>query len=475
MASKRSKQEISRDSFFTQESIIPEIESLFETLFPICRSLTGEGVRETLAILQSVSNFGVKAVPSGTQVFDWTVPEEWEISDAYIEDMNGHRIISFKENNVHVVNYSTAIDRVIPFNQLKSHLHSLPDLPTAIPYRTSYYKKDWGFCLTHEQLERMDKDAKYRVVISASHQPGSLNYGEFLMNGPSSKEYLISTYCCHPSLANDNLSGMILWILLLRWLKSINTEHSYRFVIAPETIGAITYLSENVETMKNIDGGYVLSTVAGPGEFGYSHSFSENHTIDKAAKMAMTECDISFINYPFDISGSDERQFSSPAFRIPMGTISKDKYFEYDYYHTSLDNLDFIKPEYLLQTLKLYQRTILNLENNKIYRSLNQSCETMLGKRGLYPSMGGNQKQKVAKIKKKFFASTDLGLDEGVSQTAQIEAMLWLMFYSDGQTQLIDIAEKTKISVGLLSSKAKLLIEKGLLEQVSSNGVNRKS
>jgi len=459
-----SNKKTSVNPFPGSDEIVAEIRTLFGRLFPICRSLTGDGVRQTLEILKSICDFDINSVASGTEVFDWIVPEEWSIDDAYIADQNGSKIVSFKENNVHVVNYSTAIDAVLTFDQLRPHLHTLAELPSAIPYRTTYYKKDWGFCLSHDQLERMDKKAKYQVLISSSHKPGVLNYGEVLIPGHSGQEYLVSTYCCHPSLANDNLSGMVLWVFLLRWLKSIKTEHSYRFIIAPETIGAITYLSEKTEDMKNIDGGYVLSTVAGPGKFGYSHSFKKDHLIDKAAKLAMADCGVEYINYPFDISGSDERQFSTPGFRIPMGTISKDKYFEYDYYHTSLDNLDFIKPEYLSKSLILYMMTILNLERNKIYKSLNQYCEPMLGKRGLYPSIGGSQKQKVG-ARADFFEKQS-NLNKAVTVTDEIEAMLSLMFYSDGEVSLIDIAEKTKLPMSVLDEKAKLLIKKDLLELV---------
>jgi len=447
--------------------LIAEVDDLFTQLFPICRSLTGSGVRETLSLLNSVSDFSIKEIASGSTVFDWTIPDEWEIEDAYIATSDGTRIISFRDSNIHVVNFSAPVNAVMTFDELEPHLHSLPDLPTAIPYRTTYYKRDWGFCLTHDQLQAMDKTVPYTVVIKASHKPGVLNYGEALLPGTSKQEYLISTYCCHPSLANDNLSGGILWILLLRWLKSCERHHSYRFVIAPETIGAITYLSENPEAMRKIAGGYVLSTVAGPGNFGYSHSFKHDHIIDRAAKRALTEFDINYISYPFDITGSDERQYSTPSFRIPVGTISKSKYFEYDYYHTSLDNLDYVKPEYLIDSLALYMSAIMNLEHNRTYRSLNPSGEPMLGKRNLYPSMGGNQKQKVA-YRGSEYKDSVYAISDGVATRGDdIEIMLWLMFHGDGETSILDIAEQIDMPVAQIFEKAELLCREGLLEPVA--------
>ena len=223
-----SKNKESVEPFPDSDKIIVEIKTLFGRLFPICRSLTGDGVRQTLEILKSVCDFNINSVASGTQVFDWIVPEEWNIEDAYIADKNGSKVVSFKENNIHVVNYSTAIDSVLTFDQLRPHLHTLPELPLAIPYRTTYYKKEWGFCLSQDQLERMDTTIDYQVLISSSHKPGVLNFGEHLIPGNSGQEYLISTYCCHPSLANDNLSGMVLWIFLLRWLKSIRLKEAMK-------------------------------------------------------------------------------------------------------------------------------------------------------------------------------------------------------------------------------------------------------
>lgn len=343
--------------------LVKEADELLHRLFPICRSITGDGVRQTLSILQKVSNFDLKEIRSGRPCYDWTIPEEWNIKDAYIEDSDGKRVIDFRISNLHVVSYSIPIDRKMDFGELRGHLHTLPGLPDAIPYRTSYYNRDWGFCLSYNQLKRMDNNKRYHVVIDSTLKPGSLTYGESLIKGSGKGEFLFSTYCCHPSLANDNLSGQVLWALLLRELRARKLKYSYRFLIAPETIGAIAYLSHNESAIKNLSGGFVITSVAGPGKFGYKHTYLGNHFIDKAVEENFNKSGIDYVSYPFDVNGSDERQYSSPYFRIPIGTICKDKYYEYDYYHTSLDDLDFISAENLVETLTLYLSTIDKIEN----------------------------------------------------------------------------------------------------------------
>ncbi|MBF0595728.1 MAG: DUF4910 domain-containing protein, partial [Candidatus Omnitrophica bacterium] len=371
-------------------------DELFAELFPVCRSLTGEGVRQTLRRLAGVTPFELREVPSGTACFDWVVPDEWNIKGAYIKNSRGETIVDFARNNVHVVSYSVPVNTTMSFAELDPHLHYLPNLPQAIPYRTSYYNRDWGFCLSHDQYVTLDKEDTYRVVIDASLSPGSLTYGEAFIPGDSGKEFLVSTYCCHPSLANDNLSGPILWTLLLKVLRSRKTRHSYRFIIIPEKIGALAYLSHHEQAMKKVYGGFVITTVAGPGEPGYKGSFQGDHLVDRAVRQAFVDADKAYVAYPFDINGSDETQYSSPHFRIPTGTITKDKYYEYDYYHTSLDDLDFVKAAYLIDTLKMYLLTIENLELDLTYRSLNPCGSPMLGKRGLYPKVGGQIRQKAA-------------------------------------------------------------------------------
>ena len=445
------------------DKLIVEADNLFSELFPICRSITGNGVRQTLEILNQVYSFIIKEIPSNTICYDWIVPEEWNITDAFIMNSTGTKIVDFKQSNLHVVNYSVPINKRLQFDELNKHLHYLPDIPDAIPYRTSYYNKDWGFCLSYEQYLRLNRNEEYHVFIDSSFSNGSLTYGEGIINGISGKEYLISTYCCHPSLANDNLSGLILWALLWRELNKIETIHSYRFIIVPETIGAIAYLSENENEMKKIDGGFIPTTVAGPGKFGYKQTFKANHTIDRVVKRTFEELNIQYIEYPFCINGSDETHYSAPYFRIPIGTICKDKYFEYDYYHTSLDNLEFVSAQDLVESLKLYLLAIEKLEINLIYKSTNPYCEPMLGKRNLYPKIGGHIKQKAVNLEKshsqrEYEISTD-----NLIYGNELDAIGWLMFYADGNTSLLKISEKTKIPMKQLYEISKKLEEKGLL------------
>ena len=444
--------------------LVEEAESLFAELFPICRSITGDGVRQTLGRLNEIVEFDIKEIPSHTVCYDWVVPEEWNISGAYIQDSEGNKVVDFAGNNLHLVSYSIPVDKTMSFNELDGHLHYLPNMPNAIPYRTSYYDREWGFCLTYDQYRQLDRDAEYRVVIDSKLSDGSLTYGEGLIEGDSGEEYLVSTYCCHPSLANDNLSGPILWALLLRELKSMDTRNSYRFVIVPETIGAIAYLAQNEEVMKRITGAFIPTSVAGPGEFGYKQSFLENHLVDRVVRRTFEELNLPYIEYPFDINGSDEAHYSAPYFRIPVGTICKSKYYEYDYYHTSLDNLEFVSAENLVETFKLYLLAIEKLEINFTYQSLNPYSEAMFGKRGLYPKVGGHIKQSavsrdIPHSEREYRILTDKSIYGN-----ELDAMRWLMFYSDGDTPILDIAERTKIPMRQLYETAVKLEEYGLLE-----------
>jgi len=440
--------------------------SLLKRLFPICRSITGNGVRQTLSILLEDIDFDLHEVPSGTACYDWTVPDEWNIKDAYVKDSSEKRVIDFQANNLHVVNYSTPIDALMSFDELSKHLFSLPDLPDAIPYRTSYYNKTWGFCLTHKQYLALDKKEQYTVHIDSTLEPGSLTYGESFIKGTSGQEFLISTYTCHPSLGNDNLSGVVLWALLFKALSGQKLRHSYRFVILPETIGSIVYLSKNEALAKSFSGGFITSTVAGPGKFGYKRSFLSDHLIDRVVRKTFQELDLEYLEYPFDVNGSDERQYSSPAFRIPIGTITKSKYYEYTNYHTSLDNLDFISAENLVQTLKLYILAIEKLEQNKTYRSRMPYGEPMLGKRGLYPQIGGSINQKAANMSTPHGSRPYEVSVEQILYGDELDALRWLLFYCDGQTPLLDISEKTNLPMRQLSAIAEKLLEQNLLEIV---------
>jgi aminopeptidase-like protein len=433
------------------DALIVEADSLLRTLFPLCRSLTGAGLRHSLDVLREVADFQVCEVASGTRCYDWTIPDEWNVSDAYVADSSGHRVIDFRENNLHLVGYSIPFEGEMSLAELAPHLFTLPEMPSAIPYRTSYYQPSWGFCLAHEQFVKLDRNEHYRVVVDTQLGPGSMTYGQALLPGGSGQEFLLSTYLCHPSLANDNLSGAVLWTLLLRELHRRPRRHSYRCVIAPETIGALAYIARNEAAVRKLKGGFVVTTVAGPGRIGYKRSWCGNSLIDRAVRLTFRELGLEPLEYPFDARGSDERQYSSPGLRIPVGTICKDKYYEYDAYHTSLDNLDFVQAAALVETLKVYLAVIEKFERDRTYRSLNPIGEPQLGKRGLYPQLGGALHQKGA---------------GGQASPDRLEADRWLLFYGDGQTSLLSIAEKTGLPMDLLAQAAEQLAAAGLLEEV---------
>lgn len=432
-----------------------EAETLLKELFPICRSITGDGVRKTLAVICERTNFSISEIPSGTRCYDWTVPDEWNIRDAWIKDSSGHKIVDFKKSNIHLVSYSIPVDKRMTFEELDGHLYTLPGLPDAVPYRTTYYKKNWGFCLSQRQYESLDRSAEYHVKIDATLAPGNLTYAEKIVPGTSGREFLLSSYCCHPSLANDNLSGVVLITLVASLLDTMRTRHSYRIVIAPETIGAVAYLSRNEDAAARIEGGFIPITVAGPGKFGYKQTFLGNHLIDRVVWRTFKENGLDYIHYPFDIKGSDERQYSSPFFRIPVGTICKDKYYEYDYYHTSLDNLTFISSRWLVESLRLYLATLQKLEMDVTYQSLAPQCEPMLGKRNLYPETGGAINQR------------GTGSEPGEDKKKQtLDVILWIIFYADGQTPLLDIAEKSDIPMNILFNAAETLKEHGIIREI---------
>ena len=428
-----------------------QADNLLRVLFPMCRSITGAGVRKTLSILRDIVPFEVHEVPSGTVCFDWTIPDEWNVRDAFIADERGTRLVDFQASNVHLVSYSEPVDAVLSFAELAPHLHRLDEMPTAIPYRTSYYRRTWGFCLTAEQYHRLDRAARYRVKIDATLAPGSLTYGERVLSGTSGKEFLITTYCCHPSLANDNLSGQVLWTLLLKELARRTLRHSYRFVIAPETIGSIAYLARNEGKLGNVAGGFVVTTVGGPGSLGMKHSFQNDGYMDRVAKQALRDGGKEFREHPFEVLGSDERNFSGPAFRIPMATICKDKYYEYREYHTSLDNLDFVRGDAIAETLAAYLRAIEILEADVRLVSLAPPGEPQLGKRGLYPTGGGSTTPAAGAARQ----------DTGAAAT--VAATLSVLFWADGKTSLLEVAERTGMAFGVVAAAASRLREAGLV------------
>lgn len=432
------------------DDFVGEIDHYLKRLFPVCRSITGPGNRESLRILQEIVPLEIIEYSSGTPVYDWIIPEEWSVRDAWIKDANGNKLIDFQESNVHLVGYSEPVHCKMPFEALEEHLHCRNDLPEAIPYRTTYYQRNWGFCVTRHQYEIL-KQAKqpFHVSIESEFKKnGSLTIGELLIPGISDEEILISTYICHPSLANDNLSGMVMTAFLAReLLKHPSSQYAYRIVWLPETIGAIAYSAMNESAMKRIQQGLVVTCVGGPGKYGYKQSFDPTHAINCAIEEAFHQKGIDdYITYPFDIHGSDERQYSSQGFRINVATITKDKYYEYPYYHTSLDDLNFIKASYIEKSRKVYMHTLQLLNDWKkkpLYRSCQPNCEIMLSKYGLYPKTGGAILPN--------------------SKMTEMDLRLWLLFLCDGTHSLSMIAKRLGVSLAYLEREARLLREKGLL------------
>jgi len=424
-----------------------EIGNYLKKLFFITRSITGNGNRETLKILQDIVPLKILEYSTGDEVYDWVIPKEWNIVDAWIKNSKGEKIIDFKVSNLHVVSYSVPISKKLKLSELENNLYYLEKLPNAIPYRTSYYSETWGFCVSYEQYKNLfNDDEEYEVFIDSSLTEGSLSIGELLIKGKSKKEYLLSCYICHPSMANDSLSGIITTAFIARELlsKREELEHSYRIVFVPETIGAIAYCSKNERVMKNIDNGLVITTCGGPGKFGYKQSFENNNFINSMIEEVFAENNLDFVAYPFDIHGSDERQYSSQGFKINCATISKDKYYEYDYYHTSLDNLDFVKVDYLNETLSLYLQLIDKMDKNITYTNLYPNGEVMLSKHDLYPKTGGALLPN--------------------SNVSALDIILWLLYYCNGSINLYKISKNLKVNIQLVYAEAKKLEEKNILE-----------
>ncbi len=432
---------------------VGELDTLLKTLFDLNRSLTGEGNRRTFKILQGIIPLKVYEYASGTSVYDWTVPDEWVIRDAYIKGADGKKLIDFGESNLHVVGYSTPVDQKMCFDELAPHLHYLDSNPEAIPYRTRYYERDWGFCLSKRQFQQLkDVSGPLTVFIDSAFKPdGSMMVAELLIPGKTDKEFLVSTYCCHPSMANDNLSGLLTTTYLARDLLSAGMpQHSWRFVFVPETIGAIAYLQHNEAAMKRLLGGLVVTTCGGPGALGYKETFLGDHLVDRAIRLAFRDRKVEPIRYSFVPDGSDERQYSSPGFRIPVASITKDKYYEYPQYHTSLDNLDFVDGSQIAKSLGLYRDVIRILDENLAFKSTEPYGEPQLSKRGLYPSTGGYINQP--------------GTDPLEMIEADIDAMTWLLFLGDGQNDLVTVAERSGLATSRVYDCARQLSKAGLIE-----------
>jgi len=417
-----------------------EMYELIKKLYPICRSITGNGVRETLNIISDYILLEIHEIPTGTKVFDWTVPKEWNIKDAYIKNSKGEKIVDFKKSNLHILNYSVPVHKKMSLEELKKHLFTLPDYPDWIPYLTSYYKENWGFCLTHRQYEELEDDI-YEVVIDSTLEDGHLTYGELCLKGKNEDENLFSCYVCHPSLCNDNLSGPVLLSSLAKLLSGIDTKYSYRFLFIPETIGAITWLSLNEDKVSKIKQGLVVTCVGDSGKSTYKKSRDGNAIIDKVVEKVLIDSGDEYEIIEFFPSGSDERQFCSPGFNLPVGSLMRTPYGRYPEYHTSADNLDFVGPEYLADSFAKYLKVIYILENNNTYFNLNPKCEPQLGRRGLY-RMIGSQKS------------------GGINELA----MFWVLNLSDDTNSLLDISIRSGLSFKQIKDAADALFNKGLLK-----------
>lgn len=429
---------------FGVPDIGPIMHQLIADLYPLCRSITGSGVRATLDRLKAYIPLVCHEVPTGTQVFDWTVPKEWNIRDAYVKNSRGERVIDFRRSNLHVVNYSAPVRAKMPLAELRSHLHTLPEYPDWIPYRTSYYNDNWGFCLSHTQLQALPDD-EYEVCIDASLAPGHLTYGEYYLAGQSRDEVLISCHVCHPSLCNDNLSGIALTTCFAKSLSTRALRYSYRFLFIPGTIGSITWLARNAVNVHRIKHGLVVTSVGDASPFTYKKSRRGDTEIDQAVQHVLQHTGRNYHVIDFFPYGYDERQYCSPGFNLPIGCFMRARHGQFPEYHTSADNLDFVRPEYLTESLSTLLSVVDVLEHNRRYLNQNPYCEPQLGKRGLYRALGGHSDTKTYEL-----------------------AMLWVLNGSDGESTLLDIAEKSGLDFRLIKETAETLRQHQLLAECTA-------
>jgi aminopeptidase-like protein len=419
-----------------------EILALAARIFPICRSITGDGVRQTLREVAAHIDLDIHEVATGTPVLDWTIPREWNIRDAWIKNERGEKIVDFNRSNLHVMSYSVPVRQRMSLAELKQHIHTLPDQPDLIPYRTSYYVENWAFCMSHRQFEAL-RDETYEVSIDSSLTDGHLTYGEYLHKGETADEFLLSAHVCHPSLANDNCSGIALLTHLAKRISGLRTRYSYRFLFAPGTIGAITWLARNEDRVVRIKHGLVVSMVGDRGGPTFKKSRRGNSEIDRAMIHALNHSGLSPVIEDFYPYGYDERQYCSPGFNLPVGLFSRSKFGAIPEYHTSADNLDFIRADALGESYRLVNETIGAIEANRTYLNTSPKGEPQLGKRGLYGAIGGDKDAAAANM-----------------------AMLWILNQSDGTNSLLDIAERARLPFAVIQRTAKLLADHGLLKPV---------
>ena len=418
-----------------------EMYQMVSDLYPVCRSITGEGVRETLQFLKKIVPLEINKIPSGTKVFDWSIPKEWNIRDAYVKDSKGNRIIDFRESNLHVLNYSVPVQKKVSLQELKKHLFTIPEHPEWIPYRTSYYHENWGFCLRHKDFVKLKED-NYEICIDSTLQNGHLTFGEYFIQGQLQDEILISTHICHPSLCNDNLSGIALASMLAAHLSETNLHYSYRFLFIPGTIGSIAWLSLNEQTLSKIKHGLVLACVGDSGPFTYKRSRQGTATIDDAVQQILRDSNGEFKIIDFSPYGYDERQYCSPGINLPVGCLMRTPYGEYPEYHTSADNLEFVTAENLAASFKTCINVFNVVEKNKKYINQNPKCEPQLGKRGLYHHIGGHSDSKNFQL-----------------------AMLWVLNLSDGYHSLVDICMRSGLEFDLIADAAEILSSEKLLKE----------
>ena len=426
-----------------------EMYALIARLFPICRSNTGDGLRETLRILRESIPIEIHDVPTGTPVFDWIVPREWNIRDASIKDDAGRRVVDFRQSNLHVVNGSVPIRRRMRWDDLKPHLTTLPEHPEWIPYRTAFFQERWGFCLTQRSFDELDRlgNREYDVCIDSSLEDGSLTYGELLLPGRTSHEILISTHICHPSLANDGLSGIAVAAFLAQTLIDCERRYSYRFLFAPATIGAITWLSLNEERTGNIQHGMVLSCLGDRGCTTYRRSRRHTAEIDRAFEHILRHSHQDYEILDFEPFGYDQRQFCSPGFDLPVGCLMRTPNEQYPEYHTSADNLDLVRPGPLADSLSKVLQVCRLLERNRFYINVKPKCEPRLGSSGLYDAYGSQ------------------------SDRAQLQqAVLWTLNLSDGKHSLLDVAERSGMPFDVIERAALKLDQHGFLKRQRDEG-----
>lgn len=412
---------------------------LMGRLYPLCRSLTGDGVRATFDILEEEIPISRTEIPSGTKVFDWIVPDEWNIRDAYIAAPDGTRVVDFRSSPLHVVSYSEPVRTVLPLEALRERLYTLPDQPDLIPYRTSYYDRTWGFCLSHRQLDEL-KPGDYEVVIDSTLEPGHLTFAELLLEGDREEEVLVSTYVCHPSLANDNLSGVAVATALAKQLMGRRRRYSYRFLFAPGTIGPLSWLHENRDRLRHVAHGLTLSCIGDQGPLTYKRSRRGDADVDQAVETVLRDSGGPHRVLPWEPWGGDERQFCSPGFDLPVGSLMRTPHGEFDGYHTSADSLDRIRPESLAEAVRTCLEVVDVLETNRRCTNLSPFGEPQLGRRGLYRSAGG-----------------------AVETPDDERALLWVLNQSDGRSTLLEVARRSGLRYPVVQRAAERLERAGLL------------